>query len=84
MSYTPTLLIRKSDLEKYQGELESMRYCGNADKEQASEILLKALKYETVKFPEIELILVTTDFSSDNGNCRELMRELEIDFRIDN
>ncbi len=84
MSYEPTLLIRKSDLDKHYQELELMRFCGDTEREKAANTLFECFSYVTVKFPELELVLTTPEFSSHNKKVRDLLDELGIDYREDN
>lgn len=97
MSYEPTLVIRKSDLEKNRKLIEaseweyipSIKFKGKwavRDKiylEQAMAELQTALNIGTVKFPEIEVVIIQPEGTMLGNNVRDLMEKLKIDFRID-
>jgi hypothetical protein len=86
MSYEPTLIIRKKDLntKKVIQLLETEQYCGDDEKEKIAQYLLKVNEYGTIKFDDVELVLCTPEFTSFNGLIREKLRELKVDFREDN
>lgn len=86
MSYEPTLIIRKKDLntEKVIEILKSEQYCGDEEKEKIAKYLLNVNGFETIKFDDLELVLCTPEFTSFNGVIREKLRELNVDFREDN
>lgn len=96
MSYEPIIYIRKSDLEAKRDHIENAewdtipnaKFIGNNKEEQKENLsrayaeLLNALGYETIKFPEIELVVLYVEFTSRNGAVRDLLNDLKIDFRI--
>lgn len=86
MSYIPSLIIRKKDLntKKSIEILESEQYCGDDDKERVAKYLLDVNEYEPIKFDELELLLCQPESSSFNGLVREKLRELKVDFRTHN
>lgn len=85
MSYEPTLIIRKSDLNKKEiiETLESEQYSGDSDVEEVAQYLLRVNRYTTIKFDDLELVLCNPEFTSFNGLVRNKLRELGIDFRED-
>jgi hypothetical protein len=83
MSYEPTLIIRKKDLDKALPILENEQYSADEDTVKVAEYLLKVSKYETKKFDDLELVLCSPEFSSFNRSVRERLTELNVDFRED-
>jgi hypothetical protein len=98
MSYEPTLVIRKSDLEENRRKIEGAEYVtipqtkfrgrwARRDRiylEQAYKELQKALNIKTVKFDEVEIVIIYPEGSAHNANVRELLSKLNIEFRTDN
>ena len=83
MSYEPTLIIRKKDLDKVHPILEKEQYSLNEELSKVAEYLLVVSKYETKKFDDLELVLCTPEYSSFNRSVRERLAELNVDFRVD-
>ena len=83
MSYEPTLIIRKKDLDKALPILEEEQYSADEDAVKVAEYLLQVSKYETKKFDDLELVLCSPEFSSFNRLVRERLIELNVDFRED-
>lgn len=83
MSYEPTLIIRKKDLEKALLILENEQYSADEDTVKVAEYLLEVSKYETKKFDDLELVICSPEFSSFNRLVRKRLTELNIDFRED-
>jgi hypothetical protein len=97
MSFEPTIFIRKSDLEKNRdtieyGQVEYIRKKKFKGKkkteeedliEQSFKHLEWALNSSTIKFPEIELVVVYVEFTSRNAAFRELLDDLKIEYQID-
>ena len=83
MSYEPTLIIRKKDLDKAIPILENEQYSSDEDTVKVAEYLLEVSKYETKKFDDLELVLCSPEFSSFNRSVRERLTELNVDFRED-
>lgn len=98
MSYTPTIIIRKKDLDALEDHIryaeystiEKMTFRGRNAKEDkqnlidAYKVLELALDYEPIKFPEIELVLLyANETSSENRRVRELLDELKIEYKLD-
>lgn len=85
MSYEPTLFIRKSDLKKKKGLIEKRKNkTRKIDTIEACTKLIKSLDptwTNHVEFPEIELIILDVEFTSNNANVRKLLKEFEIDYR---
>lgn len=84
MSFEPTLILRKKDLEKSISILEQEQYSADDDTIRVAEYLLNVNTYETVKFDELELVICQPEFTGFNSLVRDKLRELEIDFRLDN
>lgn len=83
MSYEPTLIIRKKDLDKVHQILEEEQYSANEDTTKVAVYLLEVSKYKTIKFDDLELVLCSPEFSSFNRSVRERLTELNVDFRED-
>jgi hypothetical protein len=83
MSYEPTLIIRKKDLDKALSILENEQYSADEDTVKVAEYLLEVSKYETKKFDDLELVLCSPEFSSFNRSVRKRLTELNVDFRED-
>ena len=83
MSYEPTLIIRKKDLDKVHPILEKEQYSLNEDTAKVAEYLLVVSKYKTKKFDDLELVLCSPEYSSFNRSVRERLSELNVDFRED-
>jgi|LakMenEpi03Aug12_release.lakeMendotaPanAssembly.Ray.scaffolds.fasta_scaffold4068481_1 hypothetical protein len=83
MSYEPTLIIRKKDLDKALPILEEEQYSADEEKERVAKYLLQVAKYETKKFDDLELVLCSPEFTSFNRLVRERLTELNVDFRED-
>lgn len=83
MSYEPTLIIRKKDLDKALPILEEEQYSADEDTIKVALYLLKVSKYETIKFDDLELVLCSPEFTSFNKSVRERLTELNVDFRED-
>ena len=81
MSYTPTLFIKKSDLVKNEKKIEKGIYHKKEETQKAYEELNVALNKGTIKFPELELVVIQPEFSGLNNDVRGLMKKLKIDFR---
>jgi hypothetical protein len=98
MSYEPTLVIRKSDLEKNRRKIEEAEYVTVPETkfrgkwaardrvylEQSYEELQKALNIGTVKFQELEIVIICPEGSTHNRNVRDLLDELNIEYKLDN
>lgn len=83
MSYEPTLIIRKKDLDKALPILEEEQYSADEDTVKVAEYLLRVSKYEPKKFDDLELVLCSPEFTSFNRLVRERLTELNVDFRED-
>lgn len=89
MSFEPTLIIRKSDLEKNRSKIEEISWLCRPESKSKKRIrdayreLNDALKIKPVKFPEIEFVIIKPELTSHNKSVRELLDELNIDYRID-
>jgi len=81
MSYKPTLIIRKNDLNKALPILEQEQYSLDEDVAKVAEYLLEVSKYDTKKFDDLDLVLCSPEFSSFNRLVRERLSELKVDYR---
>lgn len=81
MSYEPTLIIRKNDLNKALPILEQEQYSLDEDVAKVAEYLLEVSKYDTKKFDDLDLVLCSPEFSSFNRLVRERLSELKVDYR---
>lgn len=89
MSYEPTLVILKKDLEKHQDLIVDgdWQYKIN-DKEDKGEEGLTVMEYlrdlyvkdKSVKVGGVELLLCTPTFSTFNRKVREKLHELDVEF----
>lgn len=83
MSYEPTLIIRKKDLDKVHQILEKEQYSTNEDTAKVAKYLLEVSKYDTKKFDDLELVLCSPYYSSFNRAVRERLTALNVDFKED-
>jgi hypothetical protein len=83
MSYEPTLIIRKKDLDKALPILEEEQYSVEDETERVAKYLLQVAKYKTKKFDDLELVLCSPEITSFNRLVRERLTELNVDFRED-
>lgn len=85
MGYEPTLIIRKKDLNSLRviEILKKEIYCGDNEKEEIAEYLLKVSRYKGIEFDDLQLVLCTPEFPSFNGKIRRKLKELNVDFRED-
>lgn len=83
MSYEPTLIIRKKDLDKTLPILEEEQWSADKDIEKVAKYLLQVSKYDVIKFDELELVLCFPEFTSFNRLVRERLTELNVDYRED-
>lgn len=83
MSYEPTLIIRKKDLDKALLILEEEQWSADKDIEKVAKYLLQVSKYDVIKFDELELVLCCPEFTSFNSLVRERLTELNVDYRED-
>lgn len=83
MSYEPTLIIRKKDLDKVLPILENEQYSANEDTVRVAKYLLQVSGHQTIKFDDLELVLCSPEFTSFNKLIRERLIELKVDFRED-
>lgn len=82
MSYEPTLVIKKTDLDKHSEEFEKFWEWENDEDEKR---VMKYLKYvyeihDRVKIDGIELILCTPEISSFNALVRKKLSEWNVQF----
>jgi hypothetical protein len=93
MSYEPTLVILKKDLDKHKDLIidGNWQYSISED-EQRGEEGLTVMEYiknvytrhSPIKVGGIELVLCTPCFSSFNAKVREKLKELKIEFAENN
>jgi hypothetical protein len=81
MSYEPTLIIRKKDLDKILPILEDEQYSDNPKIEEVALYLLQTAKYEIIKFDDLELVSCTPETSNFNYLVRKRLLELSVDYR---
>ena len=84
MSYTPTLVIKKSDLSQYENILVK-----TWDYPVETERVLAYLRnvyenYSVVKIDHLELLVCQPEFSSFNESVREWLDEWEVSYGISN
>lgn len=83
MSYTPTLIIKKKDLEKHKTIFENIWVL-----EEQNDPDLKVIQYlkdvfhrsGSAKIDDIEIIMCTPEFSVFNENVREKLQEWNVQF----
>lgn len=82
MSYEPTLIIRKKDLDKALPILEEKeQYSKKEETAKVAKYLLNVSKSEVHKFDKLELILCTPEGGTFNNNVRNKLTKLNVDFR---
>lgn len=86
MSYEPTLVIKKTDLDKHSEEFEKFwEWENNKDEKRIMEYLKEVYeRHNRVKIDGIELILCTPEFSSFNALVREKLSEWNVQFGVSN
>lgn len=84
MSFEPTLIIRKKDLEKSIHILEKEVYSGDDDTVKVARYLIDVNNYDTIKFAELELVICQPELTGFNSLVRDKLIKLEIDFKVDN
>jgi hypothetical protein len=84
MSYTPTLIVRKKDLDMALPVLNEISYSTTGEEQRVAKYLIEAAaKYKVIKFKEMELLILEPELSSFNKLVREKLTELNVDFRED-
>lgn len=83
MSFTPDIIIRRTDLEKNRNIIEESLWDKNCEQNQHFNFLFEALKSKPISFPEIELVIIKPEYTTLNQEVRDLLDELQIDYRID-
>ena len=81
MSYEPRLFIKKSDLLKNQEKIVKGMSHNKTEIQRVYYELGNALSCNTIKFPEIELVVIQPEGSEHNKNVRKIIKRLKIDFR---
>ena len=77
MSYEQKLLIRKSDLDRQNRRtIEKTESLLAAYRE-----LSNALKCDVIEFPEIELVIISPELTAHNLAVRELLNDLNIEYK---
>ena len=86
MSYEPTLVIKKSDLDRHSEKFEKSWEWEYDEYEKAIMAYLKHVyeNHDRVKIDDIELILCTPEFSSFNRLIRERLSEWGVQFGVSN
>lgn len=82
MADYPQLFIRKSDLIKHFEYLDKRRETARSERfAKAADELFDALTLPTANFPEIEIILIQPEFTEHSRAVREILDDLEVDYR---
>lgn len=81
MSYEPTLIIRKSDLEKHENVLLEELYHRDDDVVRVAKLLSEVLNSDPIKFDEIELFICQPEITSFNKLVRERLDDLEVEYK---
>jgi len=84
MSYEPTIIIKKKDLENAVSIFEEIQYSNNENNSKVAIFLLNVNKSKTIKFDDLELVLCKPELSNFNDLVRTCLWDLDIDFQIDN
>lgn len=84
MSYEPTLIIKKSDLDKHAEKFDNFwEWENDADEKRIMEYL--AYVYKNHSVPEIDgirLLICTPEFSSFNADIRNRLKEWGVEFDV--
>ncbi len=85
MSYEPTLVIKKSDLEKHKSSFETY-FTQREGSERYS--VYKYLNYilnnnSTPKIDGIELLICKPELTSFNASVRKILHDFDVQFSID-
>lgn len=85
MSFEPTLIIRKRDLnsKKVIQILEKEQYCGDEKKEKVAEYLLRVNRSGTFSFDNVELVLCQPEYTWFNKLVRYKLTKLKVEFAMD-
>lgn len=85
MSYEPTLIIKKKDLEKHRRLFEEEQWSGETDTEKIAKFLLDVLENDTIEFmvgkEKLELHICNPELTGFNSTVRDKLRDLEIPFQ---
>jgi hypothetical protein len=83
MSYTPTIVINKKELDKHKDFFEQFYL---DDNEQATIDYLKYVnnKHDVIKIGNEEIVLCCPEFSSSNRHIRDKLTELGIEYGLSN
>lgn len=86
MSYEPTLVIKKSDLDKHKEEFDKFwEWENNEDTKRVMNYLREVYTtHDVVKIDSTELILCHPEFTSFNKLVREQLEEWEVQFGVSN
>lgn len=86
MSYEPTLIIKKKDLnsKKVVELLEKEQYSKIEEKANVAEYLLEVNQRQTIKFDELEIVICRPELTTFNRLVRQKLQKLKVDFREDN
>lgn len=83
MSFEPTLILRKKDLENSISILEEEQYNHDDEIAEIAKFLIKVNSYNIIKFDDLELVICKPELTYFNELIREKLDELEIYFQID-
>lgn len=92
MSFVPTILVRKKDLDQHISKLESfiekVNFSNNLKEKEGSEYtaittILHAAKNNIVSFPELKFIIINSEFiSAKNKAIRDILTDLNVEYRL--
>lgn len=83
MSYTPTIVIKKQDLDKHKKLLDD--WYPNEEEQKTMEYLKFVNdKHDVVKIDNVEIVLCCPEFSSLNSDVRTKLTELGVQYGLSN
>lgn len=83
MSYTPTIVIKKQDLDKHKKLFDE--YYANEEEQRTMDYLKYVNeKHDVVKIDNVEIVLCCPEFSSSNKDVRDKLSELGIQYGLSN
>jgi len=84
MSYEPTIVIQKRDLDRHVELLEQEQYDSDEEISRVAKHLLEVSKYEVLTFGKLQLVICQPEHTSFNSAVRDRLRELNVFFQLDN
>lgn len=82
MSYTPTIIINKTDLENSNDILLRESYISKS--QEVAKYLLNVSEFESMNFGELELVICQPELSGFNKKIRMKLDKLNIEYQISN